>query len=175
MYIIIVGAGDIGTPLIELATEDGNEVVVIERDEDRAERASRRFDCLVIHDDARQLRRMINTCHRHWRSSLRAVDGSDLKLPSCSPTAMAFIVVFGAMNYLAFSQRDRDEVRAGIPLVGLIGTGVFLPLFGWHLYSEQFDIFVLVVGITVVLLVAEGLYFERELISEGIHTIEKRI
>ena len=52
MYIIIVGAGDIGTPLIEVATRGGNEVVVIESDEDRAERAARQFDCLVLNDDA---------------------------------------------------------------------------------------------------------------------------
>jgi trk system potassium uptake protein TrkA len=52
MYIVIVGAGDIGTPLIEIATKGGNEVVVIERDEARAEEAATEFDCLVIHDDA---------------------------------------------------------------------------------------------------------------------------
>lgn len=52
MYLVIVGAGDIGTPLIELATAGGNEVVVIEQDHERAERAARRFDCLVIEDDA---------------------------------------------------------------------------------------------------------------------------
>ena len=52
MYLVIVGAGDIGTPLIDIATSGGNEVVVIERDEERAERASRQYDCLVIHDDA---------------------------------------------------------------------------------------------------------------------------
>jgi len=52
MYIVIVGAGDIGTPLIEIATRGGNEVVVIERDEARAEEAATEFDCLVIHDDA---------------------------------------------------------------------------------------------------------------------------
>lgn len=52
MYIVIVGAGDIGTPLIEIATAGGNEVVVIERDEAKAEQASREFDCLVINDDA---------------------------------------------------------------------------------------------------------------------------
>nr|WP_135664204.1 NAD-binding protein [Halorhabdus rudnickae] len=34
MYIIIVGAGDIGTPLINIATRSGNEVVVIERNEE---------------------------------------------------------------------------------------------------------------------------------------------
>ncbi len=52
MYIVIVGAGDIGTPLIEIATAGGNEVVVIERNDERAERASRQYDCLVINDDA---------------------------------------------------------------------------------------------------------------------------
>jgi len=52
MYIVIVGAGDIGTPLIEIATAGGNEVVVVERDPARAEQASREFDCLVINDDA---------------------------------------------------------------------------------------------------------------------------
>jgi len=52
VYLIIVGAGDIGSPLIEIATEAGNEVVVVERDPERAERAAQRYDCLVLEDDA---------------------------------------------------------------------------------------------------------------------------
>jgi len=52
MYIIVVGAGNIGTPLIEIATEGGNEVVVVERDEAKAEAAAATFDCLVLNDDA---------------------------------------------------------------------------------------------------------------------------
>ena len=52
MYIVIVGAGDIGTPLIGIATEGGNEVVVIESDEGRAELAASRFDALVLNEDA---------------------------------------------------------------------------------------------------------------------------
>ena len=52
MYIVIVGAGDIGTSLIATATAGTNEVVVIERDTDRAERASKQYDCLVINDNA---------------------------------------------------------------------------------------------------------------------------
>jgi len=52
MYIVIVGAGDIGTSLIRTATAGNNEVVVIERDADRADRASKQYDCLVINDDA---------------------------------------------------------------------------------------------------------------------------
>ena len=52
MYIVIVGAGDIGTSLIEIATGGGNEVVVVERHDGRAEKAASRFDCLVLNADA---------------------------------------------------------------------------------------------------------------------------
>lgn len=52
MYLIIVGAGDIGHPLVELATNGGNEVVVIERDPGKADSAAMEFDCLVLNDDA---------------------------------------------------------------------------------------------------------------------------
>jgi hypothetical protein len=86
--------------------------------------------------------------------------------------SLAFIVVFGVMNYVAIRQTDH---RTWIPVVGLVGSVLFLPLFAWHLYSEQFDIFVLVLAIAVALLLVEGLYFERELASEGIHSITKRL
>jgi trk system potassium uptake protein TrkA len=56
MYIVIVGAGDIGTPLIEIATQGGNEVVVIEDDEERAERAASEYDALVLNADATENR-----------------------------------------------------------------------------------------------------------------------
>lgn len=52
MYLIVVGAGDIGTQLIDIATQTGNEVVVLERDRERAESAASAFDCLVLNDDA---------------------------------------------------------------------------------------------------------------------------
>lgn len=52
MYIIIIGAGDIGIPLTNIATKAGNEVVVIERDETRANRAADEFDCMVLNADA---------------------------------------------------------------------------------------------------------------------------
>ena len=52
MYLVIVGAGDIGTPLIEIATTGGNEVVVIEREGQRADRVATDYDCLVVNADA---------------------------------------------------------------------------------------------------------------------------
>jgi len=52
MYLIVVGAGDIGTPLIEIATRSGNEVVVIERDGKKADLIASEYDCLVLNADA---------------------------------------------------------------------------------------------------------------------------
>ncbi|MFB6250156.1 MAG: TrkA family potassium uptake protein [Halobellus sp.] len=60
MYIIVVGAGNIGTPLIEIAAEGGNEVVVIENDEAKAEAAASEFDCLVLHDDATERETLVD-------------------------------------------------------------------------------------------------------------------
>lgn len=52
MYIIVVGAGDIGQPLIEIATREENEVVVIELDRSKADQIASRYDCLVLNADA---------------------------------------------------------------------------------------------------------------------------
>ncbi|ESS08046.1 MAG: K+ transport system, NAD-binding component [uncultured archaeon A07HN63] len=52
MYLIIVGAGDIGGQLIDIAIAAGNEVVVVERDEARADMIASEHDCLVINADA---------------------------------------------------------------------------------------------------------------------------
>jgi len=54
-YIIVVGAGRVGKRIIELATRDGHEVVVIDKDTETAERTGANFDCLVINDDASRL------------------------------------------------------------------------------------------------------------------------
>ncbi|MBP1988083.1 trk system potassium uptake protein TrkA [Halolamina salifodinae] len=52
MYIIIIGAGRTGSKVIELATQDDHEVVVIERDQELAEEVSATYDCMVINADA---------------------------------------------------------------------------------------------------------------------------
>ncbi|PSP98109.1 TrkA family potassium uptake protein [Halobacteriales archaeon QS_4_70_19] len=61
MYIIVIGAGDIGTPLIEIATTSGNEVVVVERDAARAEQIASQFDCMVLNADATVKESLLDT------------------------------------------------------------------------------------------------------------------
>lgn len=51
MYLIIIGAGEIGTHLTELALEAKHDVVVIEIDPERAERTARNHDARVLNAD----------------------------------------------------------------------------------------------------------------------------
>lgn len=52
MHFIIVGAGNVGRPLLNIASYSGNDVVVIERDETRANEIANNYDCLVLNADA---------------------------------------------------------------------------------------------------------------------------
>jgi len=52
MYMIVVGAGGIGTSLVEITLRDRHNVAVIERDPRKAEAISRKFDALVLNADA---------------------------------------------------------------------------------------------------------------------------
>ena len=52
MYMIIVGAGDIGLKTLEFALKDHHDVVVIDEDEEKINRASSRYDSVFIKGDA---------------------------------------------------------------------------------------------------------------------------
>ncbi|MGQ9699912.1 MAG: potassium channel family protein [Candidatus Bipolaricaulaceae bacterium] len=52
MFLIVVGAGGIGSALIELAVRDRHNVAVIERNPERANVIARKYDVLVIQADA---------------------------------------------------------------------------------------------------------------------------
>lgn len=61
-YIIIVKAGDIGTPLIDIATQSDNEVVVIGNNPERTDRVAGQYDWLVLEDDALASARRSSAC-----------------------------------------------------------------------------------------------------------------
>ncbi|MCK4394437.1 TrkA family potassium uptake protein [Candidatus Bipolaricaulota bacterium] len=52
MYMIIVGAGSIGTSLIDIAVREKNNVVVIDASPDRAREISNKYDITVLNGDA---------------------------------------------------------------------------------------------------------------------------
>ena len=74
MYLIVIGAGDIGTPLIEIATTDGNEVVVIESDAARAEEVAGQYDCMVLNADATVKETLLDAEPRHADALITTTD-----------------------------------------------------------------------------------------------------
>jgi len=55
MYMIIVGAGEIGTSLVELASRGSNDIVVVESDREKAENISMKYDLEIYNTDATSL------------------------------------------------------------------------------------------------------------------------
>ncbi len=51
MYILVVGAGSLGYYLAELLTEEGHDVVVVEKDEKKCEKISNELDVVSIKGD----------------------------------------------------------------------------------------------------------------------------
>ncbi|WP_302080559.1 hypothetical protein [Salinibaculum rarum] len=86
--------------------------------------------------------------------------------------SLSFILVFGAMSYLAFRQRDHDEVNALIPAIGTVGVLAFCPLMMYNLYTREPNTFYIVLGIAVVVLAVELLYFERDIIEAEVTEFE---
>lgn len=82
--------------------------------------------------------------------------------------SLAFIAVFGAMSYLALSNREEMDVFAPIPAIGLVGCLVFFPLLLYSLYLDDPGTLSLVLLIAVVVIGAELLYFEREPVEKSI-------
>ena len=86
--------------------------------------------------------------------------------------SLSFIVVFGAMSAIAFRHRDTDPVVGTVALSGVVGTAAFFPLMFSHLYRNEPSTFAVVVALAVGVILAEVLYFERDLLREEIEAFE---
>ena len=99
-------------------------------------------------------------------SAAFAVYGSLRSISSFA--SLAFIVVFGAMSYLAFANRDQLDIIAPIPFLGVVVAVVYAPLLLYDLYLSDPVTLGLVILIAVFVVGSELLYFEGEPIAEKI-------
>lgn len=83
MYVIIVGAGNIGQPLIEIATSEHHDVVVIENRQPRAADAADMFDCLVLHADATLKETLIEAGAREADAIIATTDHDATNIMIC--------------------------------------------------------------------------------------------
>ncbi|MFB6106798.1 MAG: APC family permease [Halobacteriaceae archaeon] len=82
--------------------------------------------------------------------------------------SLAFMVVFGAMSYLALRERDREDVSAMWPAVGVAGCVGAFGLLVYHLWTAERATFYTVAVVASVVLAAELLYFERDTVLDGV-------
>ncbi|MFY4815252.1 APC family permease [Haloarcula sp. AONF1] len=82
--------------------------------------------------------------------------------------SLMFMVVFGAMSYLALQQRHRDDVNPVPPLVGVVGSFGAFPILVWHMYTNEPAVFGTVVVTAVAVFGVEVLYFGRDTIWAGV-------
>ncbi len=81
--------------------------------------------------------------------------------------SLMFMVVFGAMSYLALQQRHRDDVNPIPPLVGTVGSFGAFPILIWHMYANEPAVFGTVVVTAIAVFTVESIYFSRETIWSG--------
>jgi amino acid transporter len=100
-------------------------------------------------------------------SAAFAVYGSLMSITSFA--SLAFIATFGGMSYLAWTHRDDiDDIVAPVPLVGVVGCGLFFPLLLYNLYVVAPATLGLVLVIAALVLGSELLYFEREPVEDAL-------
>ncbi|SDF18219.1 APC family permease [Halorientalis regularis] len=87
--------------------------------------------------------------------------------------SLSFMIVFGAMSYLAFRHRDQEAVNPVPPLVGVVGAAGFFPLMLWNLANREPNTFYMVVVIAVLVVTVELLYFERDDIAAEVVPFEE--
>ncbi len=75
--------------------------------------------------------------------------------------SVAFLISFAVTNYTNIVLADETDSNHFIPILGLIGTGVALPVVLYHLYQTDVEILLWIVGIFAVVFLIEFLYVER--------------
>lgn len=88
--------------------------------------------------------------------------------------SLAFVTLFGSLSLLAFRQRDALRT-AVLPAVGVLGATATVGALTYHLASEEPGVFATVLVLVVAVVAVEVLYFERELVVEGVEALEESV
>ncbi|MBN2330799.1 MAG: NAD-binding protein [Candidatus Aenigmarchaeota archaeon] len=76
MRIVLVGGGKIGKKLAEMLSKEKNDVILIEKDEKRAEELAEELEALVLHGDATE-KKMLKDADMEKCEALVTVTGDD--------------------------------------------------------------------------------------------------
>ncbi len=84
MKIIVLGAGKVGSQIIQTLADDGHQVVLIENNRSKAARISTRVDCQVIIDEGTQKEVLIAADVEHADYFIAATNLDEVNLITCS-------------------------------------------------------------------------------------------
>lgn len=114
MYVIIIGGGQTGRSLVELAVQDGHDIVVVEIDEEKAAELSADYDCLVLNDDATN------------EGTLQEanIDRADAVISTTNIDAVNVMVMLLAQEHEVPSLLTVVHDRAHLPIFEKIGANV---------------------------------------------------
>ena len=88
--------------------------------------------------------------------------------------SLAFVVLFGSVCVLAFTQRS-SVVTAAVPALGALGATATVVALLYHLAAAEPDALVVVLALAVVVVGVELLYFERTTVVSEVRTIQRRL
>ncbi len=75
--------------------------------------------------------------------------------------SIAFLLSFAVTNYTNLKLTDQTGSIKAIPIIGLVGTSIAIPVVLHHLYRTDLWILLWIIGIFVFLFILEFLYIER--------------
>lgn len=94
MYIVIVGAGTVGTYIAEQLIEEGMDVTLIEKDAERARYVSTHLDCIVINDQANSVQILKEAGVEKADYFISVTDSDEVNMISCGMVSSEFRVPY---------------------------------------------------------------------------------
>ena len=111
MKIIIVGAGFTGTQLAKRLIQEKNDVVVMERDEDKARHVSNRLDCLVIPENGNNLTALKNAGIAKADALVMLTESDEVNMITCSLVDSVYPDVI-KKELVVFKEKFEEELAA---------------------------------------------------------------
>ncbi|MDR3237566.1 MAG: Trk system potassium transporter TrkA [Spirochaetia bacterium] len=90
MLIVILGAGVVGTQIASQLIEEGKDVVIIERNKERAKYVSARLDCIVINEEGTNIASLKNADMDKADIFISVTNSDEVNMIACALVASEF-------------------------------------------------------------------------------------
>ena len=92
MNIVILGAGVVGTQIADQLVSEGHDVVIIERNPERAKYVSSHVDCMVINEEGNNINTLKRAGIEKADFFLSVVDSDEINMIACGLVESEFNV-----------------------------------------------------------------------------------